>query len=134
MRYLTFDEVTGLHRRIVAQSGGASGLRDEGALKAALDQPQMPFEGEELYPTPIAKAAALGFSIIQNHPFVDGNKRVGHAAAEIFLLLQGSEISATVDDQEGIILRVAAGVMKREDFGEWLAEHTVGKADLDDSP
>jgi death-on-curing protein len=127
MRYLTYDEVVHLHQRIIQQSGGAGGLRDEGALRSAIDQPRMTFGGEELYTTLIAKASAIGFSIIQNHPFVDGNKRIGHAATEVFLLLNGEEIDATVDEQESIILQIAAGAMKREDFATWLAEHTTTK-------
>jgi death on curing protein len=127
MRYLTHDEVLQLHQRIIQQSGGSGGLRDEGALKSAVDQPRMTFGGEELYTTIIAKASAFGFSLIQNHPFVDGNKRIGHASVEVFLLLNGHEIEATVDEQESIILQVAAGVLKREDFAAWLAEHTIIK-------
>ena len=125
MRYLTYDEVINLHQRIIQQSGGAGELRDEGAVKSAVDQPRMTFGGEELYTTLIAKASAIGFSLIQNHPFVDGNKRIGHAAAEVFLLLNGEEIDATVDEQESIILQIAAGVLKREDFATWLAEHVI---------
>jgi death-on-curing protein len=127
MRYLTYDEVVHLHWRVIHQSGGAGGLRDEGALKSAIDQPRMTFGRKVLYTTSIAKASAIGFSLIQNHPFVDGNKRIGHAAMEVFLLLNGEEIAAAVNEQEGIILQIAAGVLKREDFAAWLAEHTVTK-------
>jgi death-on-curing protein len=80
----------------------------------------MTFDGQELYPTLIAKAAALGFSIIQNHPFVDGIKRTGHAAVEIFLLLNGFELDKSVDEQEKIILQVASGKMNRAAFTNWL--------------
>lgn len=89
MRYLTLTEVLELHRRIIAQSGGSEGVRDLGALELALAQPRMTFANRELYPTLVEKASALGFSLIQNHPFVDGNKRVGHAAMETFLVLIG---------------------------------------------
>ncbi len=74
MRYLTLNEVLQLHERILIQSGGSSGIRDVGGLESALAQPRMTFDGEELYPTIVEKAASMGFSIIQNHPFVDGNK------------------------------------------------------------
>jgi death on curing protein len=80
MRFLTLDEVLELQRLVVAQSGGAAGVRDLGGLESALAQPLMTFGGKDLYPTLTDKAAALAFSIIRNHPFVDGNKRVGHAA------------------------------------------------------
>lgn len=87
----------------------------------------MTFGGFELYPTIIEKASALGFSLIQNHPFIDGNKRIGHAAMEMFLLLNGFEISASVDVQEEVILKVAASEMKREEFTEWFRNHIKTK-------
>ncbi len=87
----------------------------------------MTFGGEELYPTIVEKAAALGFSMIKNHPFVDGNKRTGHAAMETFLVLNGFEIEATVDEQEKIILQVASGELGRDDFTDWLRAHIVEK-------
>ncbi len=67
----------------------------------------MTFDGQELYPTLVEKAAALGFSLVTSHPFVDGNKRLGHAAMETFLLMNGHEIEASVDEQEDLILRWA---------------------------
>jgi death on curing protein len=93
------------------------------ALESALAQLRMTFGGEDLYPTLVEKAAALGYSLIANHPFVDGNKRTGHAAMEVFLMLNGCEIQASVDEQERVILQVAAGEMKREGFTEWLRGH-----------
>ena len=125
MRYLTLNEVLELYLRIIEQSGGAAGVHDLNALESALAQPRMTFEGRDLYPTIVEKAAALGFSLIQNHPFVDGNKRIGHAVMETFLVLNGYEIDATVDEQEQIILQVAAGSMTREAFTEWLRQHIV---------
>jgi death-on-curing protein len=71
----------------------------------------------------VEKAAALCFLLVSNHPFVDGNKRLGHAAMEVFLLLNGYEINATIDDQEEIILSIAAGRIERSGFAEWLTEH-----------
>lgn len=123
IRYLTLVEVLNLHRQIIEQSGGALGVRDLGALQSALSQPRMTFGGEDLYPMLVDKAAALGFSIIMNHPFVDGNKRTGHAAMETFLVLNGMEISASVDEQEQVILALASGNSGRESFVEWLKQH-----------
>jgi len=79
MRYLTVGEVLEIYSRVMSQSGGEVGIRDLGTLESAVAQPRMTFNGEELYPTIVEKASALGFSLIQNHPFVDGNKRTGHA-------------------------------------------------------
>ncbi len=125
MRYLLVEEIISLHAKVIAQSGGGLGLRDRGALKSAVAQPEMTFGGDDLYPTVAEKAAALGHSLIQNHPFVDGNKRVGHAAMEVLLVLNGYEISASVDEQEKIVLSVASGHMSRAEFGEWLKQHVA---------
>ena len=125
MRYLTLNEVLGLHYRIVEQSGGSTGIRDFGMLESALAQPRMTFEEKELYPTVVDKAAVLGFSLINNHPFVDGNKRTGHAVMEVFLILNGYEVEASVDEQERLILDVAAGQIKRDELKKWLRLHIV---------
>ena len=123
IRYLSVNEVLELHNRVMQASGGSLGLLDLGALESAVAQPRMVFADEELYPTLPEKTAALGFSLIQNHPFVDGNKRTGHAALETFLVLNGHEIKAAVDDQQTVLLQVAAGEMKREAFLVWLRAH-----------
>lgn len=127
MRYLTLVEVLELHRRIIEQSGGALGVRDFGLLESAVAQPQMAFGGDDLYPSLIEKSAALGFSIIMNHPFVDGNKRTGHAAIETFLVMNGMEINASVDEQERLILAIVSGEMNRPVFLEWLQQHTIAR-------
>ncbi|MEB3293234.1 MAG: type II toxin-antitoxin system death-on-curing family toxin [Synechococcales bacterium] len=120
IHHLTNAEVMAIHHRILQQSGGTQGLRDLGTLKSALAQPMMTFGGEDCYPTVIDKAAALGFSLVMNHPFVDGNKLTGHAAIEIFLVMNGWEIVASVDDQEAIMVSLAAGSIQREGFTQWL--------------
>ena len=127
MRYLTLNEVFELHHYLIEQYGGSEGIRDLGALESALAQPRMTFGGEDLYPTIVEKASALGFSLIKNHPFVDGNKRIGHAAMETFLILNGLEIEATVDKQEEAILQVASGDIGREAFTDWVRVHIVDK-------
>lgn len=127
IRYLTLIEVLELHRKILEQSGGASGIRDIGLLESAIAQPRMTFGGEELYPSLLEKAAALGFSIIMNHPFVDGNKRTGHAATETFLVLNGLQINASVDEQEHVVLAIASGELGREAFVEWLQQNTAAR-------
>lgn len=124
MRSLTLNEVLAVHDQVMRQSGGAVGVLSLSALESALAQPRMTFGGADLYPTLVEKAAALGHSLIANHPFVDGNKRTGHAAMEVFLMVNGFEIQASVDEQEQVILQVAAGAMKREEFIQWLRAHT----------
>ena len=125
MRYLTVGEVLEIYSQVMEQSGGGVGIHDLGALESAVAQPRMTFNGEELYPTIVEKASALGFSLVQNHPFMDGNKRAGHAAMEVFLMLNNYEISAGVDEQVEIMIGVASGKMDRNMFTEWLRNHIV---------
>jgi death on curing protein len=123
VRYVTLPEVVELHRRLLQATGGAPGIRDLGALEAAVAQPKGVFDSADLYSTLVEKAAALCFSLIQNHPFLDGNKRVGHAAMETFLVLNGAEVDARVDDQERVILDLAAGRIFRIQLIDWLRQH-----------
>ncbi|MEA3309853.1 MAG: type II toxin-antitoxin system death-on-curing family toxin [Chloroflexota bacterium] len=125
MRYLTLNEVLELHSRLIQTSGGMNGIRDVGGIESAIAQPRMTFGGEELYPTIVEKTVALGYSIVKNHPFVDGNKRTGHAAMEVFLVLNGYEISAKLGEQEKIILQVTSGEMSREDLESWIQAHII---------
>lgn len=123
MRYLTLAEVLDLHAKIIERTGGARGLRDSDALQSALAQPQMTFDGQDLYPDLVAKAAALGFSLVSNHPFFDGNKRIAHAALEVFLLLNRHELEADVDDAETVMLQLASGQLGRAGFVDWVRRH-----------
>ena len=125
MRSLTISEVLETYQRVMRQSGGLVGIRDFGALESSIAQPFMTFGGNELYPSLVEKAAVLGFSIIQNHPFADGNKRTGHAVMAAFLILNGFRIEASTDEQFDIILAVASGNLSRESFTEWLLSHTT---------
>lgn len=124
-RFLSLAEVLDLYARVLVAGGGSSAIRDLGALESALAQPRAMFDDVELYPTLVEKAAALGFSLIRNHPFVDGNKRIGHAALEVFLVLNGHQLDATVDDAERVILGVAAGTIGRDEFSQWIREHIM---------
>lgn len=94
-------------------------------LESALARPRRTFDGEELHADAIAKAAALGFSLIQNHAFVDGNKRIGRGAMQTFLIFNGYEIAAHVDEQERTVLDVASGCRSRAELTEWLRSKCV---------
>ena len=124
MRYLSLPELLVLHDHIITDTGGSFGVRDLPALESALAQPRASFDGNELYPDIVAKAATLGFLLVANHPFVDGNKRLGHAAMEVFLVLNHHEIESDIDEQEHIILSIASGQLNRPDFEQWLRQHT----------
>ena len=123
MRYLSISEVFELHDRVISSSGGSRGIRDITSLESAINQPRQTFDQKDLYPDIVTKAAALCFSLVMNHPFMDGNKRVGHAAMETFLILNGYEIIASVDEQERVMLKLAAGKVPRINFSEWLNNH-----------
>ncbi len=123
--FLTRDDVLELHEEMIKTIGGAHGVKDANLLDSALAQPQMTFGGEDFYPTLAEKAAALAFSLIQNHPFNDGNKRTGHAAMVLFLDINGCDFADDLDEQERVILAVAASKMEREEFTEWVKAHVV---------
>jgi len=123
MRYLTLGEVVDLHRAVIEATGGAAGIRDLGGLESALAQPRASFGGVDLHASLADKAAALCFSLVNNHAFIDGNKRIAHAATETFLILNGSEIDASVDEQERLMLDLASGRLTREQLATWFLAH-----------
>lgn len=116
IRYLTLGEVLAIYHGVMEVGGGEEGIRDLGALQSAPAQPRMTFGGEYLYPSLSAKAGPLVYSLVKNHPFVDGNKRVAHTAMEVFLVLNGYEIEASVEDQEKVLVNVAVGRMWRKEW------------------
>ncbi len=128
IRFITRDELIVLHGFILEQSGGSAGIRDLPMLESAVAQPLMTFGGQELYPTIADKAAAICFSLVMNHPFIDGNKRIGHAALETFLVMNGYELDCSVGEQERLILQLAAGQIKRDDFTAWVRMHLVRRS------
>ena len=123
MNYPTLGQILELYDEVVTVSGGSYGLRDLGYLESALYQPQQTFTGTDLYPTLSQKAAALGYSLIMNHPFVDGNKRIGLVAMEFFLELNGMMLSVSVDETVETILQVAKGEFSREALTNWIENH-----------
>lgn len=125
MRSLSVDEVLYIHSRIIAASGGSSGVRDRGALESCVAQPLQSFDGTELYPDTVTKAGALAFFLSSNHPFIDGNKRIAHAALAVTLRLNGFSLVASVDEQEEVMLRLASGELSRVVFTEWVQAHVV---------
>mgnify|MGYP002779223115 CR=1 FL=1 len=120
MTYLDVDEVIRLHEMVIARSGGLTGIKDRGLIESAVAQPRQTFGGVDLYPTLADKAAALGFSLACNHGFEDGNKRIGHAAMEVFLVLNGHEVDAPVDEQNDVFWRLAAKTLTRDEFTAWV--------------
>lgn len=123
MNYLTAAQVLFIHGRLIAETGGASGLRDLGLLESAVARPQATFGGEDLYPDLYSKTAALMDSLIRNHPFLDGNKRAGITAAGIFLVRNGVRLTATNEEVEQFTLLIAQGGVSIEQIADWFAQH-----------
>jgi death on curing protein len=120
--YLSVDQIIALHGVLVRDFGGSPAIRDGGGLESAVARPAMTFAGEDLYPDIPAKTAALTHSLVLNHPFVDGNKRVGAAAAEYFLERNGYVLIATDAELEQITLAVAEGTVEAEALAIWFRQ------------
>ena len=125
MRWLSLAEVLELHCRLIEQSGGMPGLRDLGLLESSLAQPHQSFGGVDLYPGLNAKAAALGFSLIQNHPFVDGNKRTGFVIGVLFLELNGFRFGASEEAATSQVMALAGGELDEAGYEAFLREENV---------
>jgi len=122
--YLSLQQALALHALQLRRYGGLAGLRDSGALESALARPQMTFGGEDLYPDSAAKAAALMHSIVMNHPFVDGNKRVGAHAALLFLRANGCDPVIGPKELTEMTLAVARGEVKAEALAIWIRQRS----------
>jgi death-on-curing protein len=123
-RALSVPEILRIHALLMEQAGSNAAVRDLAGLESAAAQPRMSFGGEDLYPDTIEKAVALGFSLIRNHPFVDGNKRIGHASMEVMLALNGVSLEAPIDDAERVILGVASGQLGRDELSAFVRKWT----------
>ncbi len=125
MDYLTPAEIIVLHARLIQRTGGGEGIISLSMLEAAIARPQATFGESDLYPTLWDKAAALMESLIQNHPFVDGNKRVGLVAAGLFLERNGYILTANNTEALNFTLKVAQSSLKREAMAQWLQAHSA---------
>ena len=123
--FLTLEEVLEIHDDQINRYGGASGIRDFGLLESALAQPQTIFGGSFLHTDLFEMAAAYFFHIIQNHPFMDGNKRVGAVAALVFLEMNNKTVIMTNDELESQVLSVAQGLTDKTDSAKFFREHEV---------
>jgi death-on-curing protein len=120
--YLSVEQILLLHQALLERFGGGGGLRERGGLEAAAARPAMTFGGEDLYSDLAAKAAALMHSLVMNHAFIDGNKRVGAATAELFILLNGHRLDASDREFEEIALTVARGELEADALAIWFRQ------------
>ena len=125
IRHLSVEQVLDLHHRLFREFGGSSGLRDRGLLESAVVRPGATFDGEDLYRDITAKAAALMESLVVNHAFVDGNKRIGAAAAEWFIELNGARLDASDADLYDVTMSVARGELAAEQLTIWFRQRIV---------
>ena len=123
MKILKKRQILLLHSALIAESGGSDGIRDEGLLDSAVNTPFQTFSGQDLYPTVLEKAVRLGFGLIRNHPFIDGNKRIGTHAMLVFLNLNSITLSYEDDELISTILSVASGEMDADDLLKWIQQH-----------
>jgi death-on-curing protein len=124
MKVLSPHQVIFLHARLIEETGGSHGVRDMGLLLSALGRPQATFEGKELHPTIYQKAAALSDSMINNHPFVDGNKRTGIGAAVLFLSLNGYVLTASNQELLDLTMKIAQKKTAIETIANWFEKYS----------
>jgi death-on-curing protein len=126
VRFLRIEIILAIHDDQIRLYGGAYGLRDAAGLDAAFHMPQAQFSGQFLHSTIFQMAAAYGFHLCQNHPFLDGNKRTAGMAMFTFLKLNGLEPVATESDYYAVMMAVASGNMTKEELADWLQTAVQG--------
>ena len=122
---LSKSQILLIHDQLISETGGSSGLGDEGMLDSALNAPFQTFGGEDVYPSMQKKAARLCFGLVKNHPFVDGNKRIGAHAMLVFLALNGIDLQYSQMELSDVILRLAAGEIEATDLLHWILAHQI---------
>lgn len=123
MKKLTKKQILMLHSELIRETGGSDGLRDEGLLDSALSAPFQGFGEIDNFPSLQQKGARLGYGLICNHAFVDGNKRIGAHAMLLFLALNGIELEYTQEELSDMVLNVASGALQFEDMLQWIIKH-----------
>ncbi len=125
MRILNKQQILTLHKMLIEQSGGSPEIRDEGLLESALNAPFQSFGDTDLYPSLLEKAARLGYGLIKNHPFVDGNKRIGTHTMLVFLAINHAELAYSDEELISLILGIAAGEYDDKHLLNWLQQHLI---------
>ena len=125
IQFLSADQVLAIHERCIAEHGGASALRDRGLLESAVAMPSAQFGGQFLHAGLAAMAAAYFFHLCKNHPFVDGNKRVAVATAEVFILVNDQKLAATDAQLETLTMGVAEGSVSKEAATKFFQQHVI---------
>ena len=124
MKYLTAEEILVIHSEIIDKTGGLHGTRDAGLLMSIVEKPKSKFSGKELYKGIFKKAAAYLESLVQYHVFTDGNKRTGAVSAARFLFINGYEITATNEELEKFVLKIAVEKLDLDIIAAWFKKHS----------
>ena len=124
---ILITDILDVHEKSITDFGGSKGIRDIGLLESAIARPFQTFGGEDLYPTVFEKAAALGESLIINHPFIDGNKRTGMLAMAGLLIADNFYFTATSDNLYNFIINISTGSISFEEIVDWLKNNTQAK-------
>lgn len=125
MIIISKEQIINLHKQLINETGGSHGLRDERLLDSACNAPFQRFDNQELFPTIQQKSARLAYGLIKNHPFVDGNKRIGTHVMLILLALNGIELNYTQEELYTIILKIASGTAELNKLTEWILNHQL---------
>ncbi len=123
MIFFEYEQVVKIHRSLIEKTGGMDGIRDAQLLGSALKTPFQTFGGNNLYPDILDKASQLCYSLIENHPFVDGNKRIGVHLMLLFLKLNNIEVNYSQQELVDFGLDIASGKMSKNDIKGWIIEH-----------
>lgn len=125
MKILTKAQILKMHDELIYETGGINGVRDNSLLDSALNAPFQSFGEIDAYPSLQQKGARLGFGLIQNHAFIDGNKRIGAHAMLVFLSLNGIELDYSQKDLSDMVLKVASGELFFDDMVSWIINHQI---------
>ena len=121
---ITISEVILIQDILIEKFGGKRGIRDRGLLESAINRPFQTFDSKDLYQNPVQKAAALIESIVKNHPFVDGNKRIGYVLIRLMLLDYGLDIISTQDKKYDFVIDIASGRLDFDQICDWISKNS----------
>lgn len=124
---ISIGEVLEIHNVLIKNFGGSQGLRDKNLLESAINRPYATFGGEDLYPSAVAKAAAIFESIVINHPFIDGNKRTGYVLMRLLLMQEGFDLNASQEEKYSFVIEVTQGEHSIDTIQDWINLYLISK-------
>ena len=122
---ISYEDVLNIHEFLIYKFGGIHGIRDESLLQSALLRPFQTFDQVDLYKSHVEKAAALIESVVTNHPFIDGNKRIGYVLMRLYLMENNLDISANQNEKYEFVISIASGIRSYDQIAEWIQSHLI---------